>query len=94
MGRKTETLVLAVKYEGPAADFAWIVPLPAKPDVKAIDADKNPFAEISVFTQFRQQFDGGAPRGGGPCGEAQADGGFAAAASSAVARRQASSSLI
>ena len=53
---KTETLLLAVKYEGPAEDFAWVVPLPAKPEVKAIDADKNPFAEISRFTQERQKY--------------------------------------
>ena len=50
---KTETLLLSVKYEGAAEDFAWIVPLPAKPVMKAIDADKNPFPEISHFTRRR-----------------------------------------
>jgi hypothetical protein len=48
-----EVLVLQVKYEGPAEDFAWIVPLPAKPEVAAIAADKSPFAEISLYTQRR-----------------------------------------
>jgi|GEM_PF-3421752 len=49
----TETMVLQVKYEGPAEDFAWIVPLPARPKVSAIEADKSPFAEISLYTQRR-----------------------------------------
>jgi hypothetical protein len=62
---KTETMILAVKYEGPAEDFAWLVPLPAKPDVKAIDADKNPFAEISLLTQVREKYGLKGSRGGG-----------------------------
>lgn len=52
----SEVLVLQVKYEGPAEDFAWIVPLPAKPKVAAIDADKSPFAEISFYTQLRRRW--------------------------------------
>jgi hypothetical protein len=48
-----EVLILQVKYEGLAEDFAWIVPLPAKPKVDAIEADKSPFAEISLYTQQR-----------------------------------------
>ena len=48
-----EVLILQVKYEGQAEDFAWIVPLPAQPEVTAIDADKSPFAEISLYTQIR-----------------------------------------
>ena len=48
-----EVLILQVKYEGPAEDFAWIVPLPSKPKVDAIEADKSPFAEISLYTQQR-----------------------------------------
>jgi len=51
-----EVLILQVKYEGPAEDFAWIVPLPAKPEVAAIDADKSPFAEISLYTQLRRRW--------------------------------------
>ena len=50
-----EVLVLQVRYEGPADDFAWIVPLPAKPDVQAIAPADDPFAEISVYTQRRHQ---------------------------------------
>ena len=52
----TETVVLQVKYEGRAEDFAWIVPLPAKPEVEAVRPDKSPFAEISLFTQRRQRY--------------------------------------
>ncbi|MDM8523208.1 DUF2330 domain-containing protein [Desulfococcaceae bacterium HSG8] len=48
-----EVLLLQVRYEGPAEDFAWIVPLPSKPEVTAVDADKSPFAEISRYTQER-----------------------------------------
>lgn len=51
-----ETLLLQVKYEGPAEDFAWIVPLPSRPKVTAVAADKSPFAEISRFTQVRQRY--------------------------------------
>jgi hypothetical protein len=53
-----EVLILQVKYEGPAEDFAWIVPLPAQPKVTAIDADKSPFAEISLYTQLRHRWGG------------------------------------
>ncbi len=53
-----EVLILQVKYEGPAEDFAWIVPLPAQPKVTAIDADKSPFAEISFYTQLRRRWGG------------------------------------
>ncbi|MDM8549864.1 DUF2330 domain-containing protein [Desulfobacterales bacterium HSG2] len=48
-----EVLLLQVRYEGPAEDFAWIVPLPSKPEISAVDADKSPFAEISLYTQKR-----------------------------------------
>jgi hypothetical protein len=51
-----EIMVLQVKYEGAAEDFAWIVPLPARPKVSAIDADKSPFAEISFYTQLRRRW--------------------------------------
>lgn len=51
----TETMVLQVKYEGPATEFAWIVPLPAKPEVTAIEPEKSPFAEISLHTQVRER---------------------------------------
>jgi len=46
-----EDLILQVKYEGPAADFAWVVPLPSRPEVCAVDGDV--FAELSEYTQKR-----------------------------------------
>jgi hypothetical protein len=46
-----EDLILQVKYKGQASDFAWIVPVPSKPEVKAVDGDI--FAEISEYTQHR-----------------------------------------
>jgi hypothetical protein len=66
---ETETLILAVKYEGEAEDFAWLVPLPSKPDVKAIDADKNPFAELSRYTQVRVGRARGGMGGGAPAAD-------------------------
>ncbi len=51
-----EVLILQVKYEGQAEDFAWIVPLPSRPEVTTIDADKSPFAEISLYTQLRRRW--------------------------------------
>ena len=49
-------MILQVKYEGPAEDFAWIVPLPGRPRMKAVEPDKSPFGEISIFTQRRQRY--------------------------------------
>jgi len=63
--RGTETLVLQVKYEGRAEDFAWIVPLPARPKVTVIEPEKSPFAEISRFTQQRQRYQIEGSRGKG-----------------------------
>lgn len=48
-----EVLILQVKYEGQAEDFAWIVPLPSQPKVDVILSEKSPFAEISLYTQLR-----------------------------------------
>jgi len=48
-----ETLLLQVKYEGTAKDFAWIVPLPSKPEIKAIKTEDSPFSELSYYTQVR-----------------------------------------
>ncbi len=48
-----EVLVIQVKYEGQAEDFAWVVPLPARPEIHAIPPADDPFAEISYFTQHR-----------------------------------------
>ena len=52
----TETMILQVKYEGPAEDFAWIVPLPSRPDVDAVEQNKSPFAELSLYTQRRARW--------------------------------------
>ena len=53
---KTQTLVLQVKYEGPADDFAWVVPLPSRPQVDAIEAAQSPFPELSLYTQRRARW--------------------------------------
>jgi len=53
-----EVMILQVKYEGPPRDFAWVVPLPSKPDVVVIDANKSPFEEISLYTQLRMRWGG------------------------------------
>jgi len=51
--RGREVMILQVKYEGPAEDFGWLVPLPARPEVEAIKPEDSPFAEISRYTQRR-----------------------------------------
>jgi len=51
-----EAMVLQVKYEGPAERFGWVVPLPARPQVEAIEPEDSPFAEISLYTQHRQRW--------------------------------------
>jgi len=48
-----ETLLMQVKYAGAAEDFAWIVPLPSRPEIEVIEPDQSPFAELSLFTQRR-----------------------------------------
>jgi hypothetical protein len=50
----TEVLILQVKYEGAAEEFAWVVPLPSRPTITAIDTDDNPFREISMYTRIRR----------------------------------------
>ncbi len=61
---ETEDLILQVKYEGKAKDFTWLVPLPAKPEVSAVQCPV--FSELSEYTQKRQRwyaFYGFTPRG-------------------------------
>jgi hypothetical protein len=48
-----EVMVLQVKYEGPAEEFGWMVPMPSQPEVDAIKPEDSPFAEISLYTQQR-----------------------------------------
>jgi len=44
-----EDLVLQVKYEGPAKEFGWLVPVPGLPEVKKGSMDC--FYELSALTQ-------------------------------------------
>jgi hypothetical protein len=43
-----ETLILSVKYEGAAGDFAWVVPVPSRPQVEKGDA--KIFEELAALT--------------------------------------------
>jgi hypothetical protein len=47
-GNNTEHLILSVSFEGDAEDFAWVIPLPAKPEISVTDAEL--FWELSDFT--------------------------------------------
>ena len=51
-----ERLILQARYEGPAQDFAWVVPVPAVPEVSAIEPGSDPFPELSRYTQLRLAF--------------------------------------
>src|SRR6266481_3113518 len=44
-----EDLILQVKYEGPAEDFGWLIPVPGQPDVRK--GSMQPFYELSRLTQ-------------------------------------------
>jgi hypothetical protein len=57
-GNGTEHLILSVSFEGDAEDFAWVIPVPAKPQIGVTDPDL--FWELSDFTAT--EFPGG---GGG-----------------------------
>jgi Uncharacterized protein conserved in bacteria (DUF2330)/HEAT repeats len=46
-----EDLVLQVKYEGPAEDFGWLIPVPGQPEVRK--GSMEPFYELSKLTQER-----------------------------------------
>ena len=49
-----EDLILQVKYEGPAEDFGWLIPVPGQPEVR--QGSMRPFYELSRLTQehFRE----------------------------------------
>jgi hypothetical protein len=47
-GNNTEHLILSVSFEGNAEDFAWVIPVPAKPEIAVTDAEL--FWELSDFT--------------------------------------------
>src|SRR5580658_86422 len=46
-----EDMVLQVKYEGPAEDFGWLIPVPGLPEVRKGSMDC--FYEVSRLTQRR-----------------------------------------
>jgi len=54
-GNYTEHLILSVSFEGDAEDFAWVIPVPDKPEIAVTDAEL--FWELSDFTAI--EFPGG-----------------------------------
>ncbi len=49
--RRREDLILQVKYEGPAEDFGWLVPVPGLPEIRK--GSMKCFYELSRLTQER-----------------------------------------
>jgi hypothetical protein len=47
-GNCTEHLILSVSFEGDAEDFAWVIPVPNKPEITVSDPEL--FRELSDFT--------------------------------------------
>jgi len=62
-GNSTEHLILSVSFEGDAEDFAWVIPVPEKPEIAVSDPEL--FWELSDFTTI--EFPGG---GGWGCASA------------------------
>jgi hypothetical protein len=56
-GNCTEHLILSVSWEGDAEDFAWLVPVPNKPEITVTDPDL--FWELSEFTAIETPHGGG-----------------------------------
>jgi hypothetical protein len=48
-GNCTEHLILSVSFEGDAEDFAWVIPVPNKPEIAVSDPEL--FWELSDFTR-------------------------------------------
>ena len=48
-GNYTEHLILSVSFEGDAEDFAWVIPVPNKPEIAVTDPEL--FWELSDFTR-------------------------------------------
>jgi len=73
-GNYTEHLILSVSFEGDAEDFAWVIPVPDKPEIAVSDPEL--FWELSDFTAIEIPrpgfgclfFGGMAPSPGGPEG--------------------------
>ncbi len=49
-----ETLVLQVKFSGTASEFGWLVPVPSKPVINALEDNENPFPQLSYYNQKRK----------------------------------------
>jgi hypothetical protein len=62
-GNSTEHLVLSVSFEGNAEDFAWVIPVPSKPEIAVTDAEL--FWELSDLTAA--EIPGGGGGGGFWC---------------------------
>jgi hypothetical protein len=56
-GNYTEHLILSVSFEGDAEDFAWVIPVPNKPEIAVTDAEL--FWELSDFTAAEIPYGGG-----------------------------------
>ena len=48
-GNSTQHLILSVSFEGDAEEFAWVIPVPNKPEISLSDAEL--FWELSDFTR-------------------------------------------
>lgn len=56
-GNYTEHLILSVSWEGDAEDFAWVVPVPSRPEITVTDPEL--FSELSAYTAVDIPHDGG-----------------------------------
>jgi hypothetical protein len=56
-GNSTEHLILSVSFEGDAEDFAWVIPVPNKPEIVVTDPEL--FWELSDFTRTELPHGGG-----------------------------------
>ena len=56
-GNYTEHLILSVSFEGDAEDFAWVIPVPNKPEIAVTDPEL--FWELSDFTRTELPHGGG-----------------------------------
>ena len=52
-GNSTEHLILSVSFEGNAEAFAWVIPVPDKPEITVSDAEL--FWELSDFTATKRR---------------------------------------
>lgn len=68
-GNSTEHLILSVSFEGDAEDFAWVIPVPNKPEIAVTDPAL--FWELSDFTAT--EFSGGGGWFWGCAGAAPSD---------------------